>query len=115
MRSTAHTGRQPEFTQLDMEMSFVQPEDVMEVIEGMICILFRELEGIELKRPFPKLTYRGGDEPLDMRFGLEQKDFTDALRSSQAKVFATSIHWVQVVKGIRVPKGGELSRKELDD
>ena len=112
--------RQPEFTQLDMEMSFVQPEDVMEVIEGMICILFRELKGIELKRPFPKLTYEeamnrfGSDKP-DMRFGLELKDFTDALRSCQAKVFATSIQKGGVVKGIRVPKGGELSRKELDD
>ena len=112
--------RQPEFTQLDMEMSFVQPEDVMEVIEGMICILFRELKGIELKRPFAKLTYEeamnrfGSDKP-DMRFGLELKDFTDALRSCQAKVFATSIQKGGVVKGIRVPKGGELSRKELDD
>ena len=112
--------RQPEFTQLDMEMSFVQPEDVMEVIEGMICILFRELKGIELKRPFAKLTYEeamnrfGSDKP-DMRFGLELKDFTDALRNCQAKVFATSIQKGGVVKGIRVPKGGELSRKELDD
>ena len=112
--------RQPEFTQLDMEMSFVQPEDVMEVIEGMICILFRELKGIELKRPFAKLTYEeamnrfGSDKP-DMRFGLELKDFTDALRNCQAKVFATSIQKGGVVKGIRVPKGGELSRKDLDD
>ena len=112
--------RQPEFTQLDMEMSFVQPEDVMEVIEGMICVLFRELKGIELKRPFAKLTYEeamnrfGSDKP-DMRFGLELKDFTDALRNCQAKVFATSIQKGGVVKGIRVPKGGELSRKELDD
>ena len=112
--------RQPEFTQLDLEMSFVQPEDVMQVIEGMICILFRELKGIELKRPFAKLTYEeamnrfGSDKP-DMRFGLELKDFTDALRNCQAKVFATAIQKGGVVKGIRVPKGGELSRKELDD
>ena len=112
--------RQPEFTQLDLEMSFVQPEDVMQVIEGMICILFRELKGIELKRPFAKLTYEeamnrfGSDKP-DMRFGLELKDFTDALRNCQAKVFTTAIQKGGVVKGIRVPKGGELSRKELDD
>ena len=112
--------RQPEFTQLDLEMSFVQPEDVMQVIEGMICILFRELKGIELKRPFAKLTYEeamnrfGSDKP-DMRFGLELKDFTDALRNCQAKVFATAIQKGGVVKGIRVPKGGELSRKDLDD
>jgi len=112
--------RQPEFTQLDLEMSFVQPEDVMQVIEGMMCLLFRELKGIELKRPFLKLTYEeamsrfGSDKP-DMRFGLELKDFTDALRNCQAKVFATAIQNGGVVKGIRVPKGGELSRKDLDD
>jgi aspartyl-tRNA synthetase len=112
--------RQPEFTQLDLEMSFVQPEDVMQVIEGMIFILFRELKGIELKRPFIKLTYEealnrfGSDKP-DMRFGLELKDFTEALRNCQAKVFSTAIQKGGVVKGIRVPKGGELSRKDLDD
>jgi aspartyl-tRNA synthetase len=112
--------RQPEFTQLDLEMSFVQPEDVMQVIEGMIALLFKELKGIELKRPFAKLTYEeamsrfGSDKP-DMRFGLELKDFTEALRNCQAKVFATAIQKGGVVKGIRVPKGGELSRKDLDD
>ncbi|HEY7317791.1 MAG TPA: aspartate--tRNA ligase [Candidatus Binatia bacterium] len=112
--------RQPEFTQLDMEMSFVQPEDVMQVIEGMICMLFKELKGIELKRPFAKLTYEeamsrfGSDKP-DMRFGLELKDFTIALKDCRAKVFSTAIQQGGVVKGIRVPKGSELSRKDLDD
>ena len=112
--------RQPEFTQLDLEMSFVQPEDVMQVIEGMMCVLFRELKGIELKRPFAQLSYEeamnrfGSDKP-DMRFGLELKDFTNALRNCEAKVFATAIQKGGVVKGIRVPKGGELSRKDLDD
>ncbi len=112
--------RQPEFTQLDLEMSFVQPEDVMRVIEGMIGILFKELKGIEIKRPFTKLTYQeamnrfGTDKP-DMRFGLELVDFTAALRNCQARVFAAAIQKGGVVKGIRVPKGGELSRKELDD
>jgi aspartyl-tRNA synthetase len=90
------------------------------VIEGMIVILFRELKGIELKRPFIKLTYEealnrfGSDKP-DMRFGLELKDFTEALRNCQAKVFSTAIQKGGVVKGIRVPKGAELSRKDLDD
>jgi aspartyl-tRNA synthetase len=112
--------RQPEFTQLDLEMSFVQPEDVMQVIEGMIALLFKELKGIEIERPFTKLTYEeamnrfGSDKP-DMRFGLELKDFTGALRHCQARVFATAIQNGGVVKGIRVPKGGEMSRKELDD
>jgi len=112
--------RQPEFTQLDLEMSFVQPEDVMQVIEGMIALLFKELKGIEIKQPFVKLTYEealkrfGSDKP-DMRFGLELMDFTDALRHCHARVFATAIQKGGVVKGIRVPKGGELSRKDLDD
>jgi aspartyl-tRNA synthetase len=112
--------RQPEFTQLDLEMSFVQPEDVMQVIEGMIGLLFKELKGIEIKRPFAKLTYEeamnrfGSDKP-DMRFGLELKDFTDALRNCQMKVFTGAIQRGGVIKGIRVPKGGEMSRKDLDD
>ena len=112
--------RQPEFTQLDMEMSFVQPGDVMQVVEGMICLLFKELKSIELKWPFNKLTYQeamnrfGSDKP-DMRFGLELCDFTDALRNCQAKVFTNAIQKGGVVKGIRIPKGAEMSRKDLDD
>ncbi|MGH7886496.1 MAG: aspartate--tRNA ligase, partial [Candidatus Binatia bacterium] len=112
--------RQPEFTQLDMEMSFVQPEDVMAVVEGMIALLFKELKGIEMRRPFARLTYEeamnrfGSDKP-DVRFGLEICDFTDALRNSQAKVFAGAIQKGGVVKGLRIPKGGDMSRKDLDD
>jgi aspartyl-tRNA synthetase len=112
--------RQPEFTQLDMEMSFVQPEDVMLVVEGMIALLFKELKGIEVQRPFPRLTWKeamgrfGSDKP-DLRFGLELVDFTDALRNCQAKVFAAAIEKGGVVKGIRIPRGGDLSRKDLDD
>ena len=112
--------RQPEFTQLDMEMSFVQPEDVIQVVEGMMVLLFKELKGVELKRPFKKLTYaeainRFGSDKPDMRFGLEIKDFTEALRNSQARVFASAIKAGGVVKGMRIPKGTELSRKDLDD
>ena len=112
--------RQPEFTQLDMEMSFVQPEDVIQVVEGMMVLLFKELKGVGLKRPFKKLTYaeainRFGSDKPDMRFGLEIKDFTDALRNSQARVFASAIKAGGVVKGMRIPKGAELSRKDLDD
>ena len=112
--------RQPEFTQLDMEMSFVRPEDVMEVVEGMISLLFKELKGIDLRRPFARLTWReamdrfGSDKP-DIRFGLELKDVTGALRECKAKVFAAAIGKGGVVKAICVPKGGDLSRKDLDD
>jgi aspartyl-tRNA synthetase len=112
--------RQPEFTQLDMELSFVQPEDVMAVVEGMISLLFKELKGIELKRPFTRLTYgdamnRFGSDKPDMRFGLELSDFTDALRNCQAKVFTGAIQKGGVVKGMRIPNGGAMSRKDLDD
>jgi len=112
--------RQPEFTQLDMELSFVQPQDVMAVVEGMITLLFKELKGMDIPRPFPRLTYdeamnRFGLDKPDMRFGLELCDFTDALRNSEAKVFAGAIQRGGVVKGIRIPKGGEMSRKDLDD
>jgi aspartyl-tRNA synthetase len=112
--------RQPEFTQLDMEMSFVGREDVMAVVEGMIALLFKELKGIEIERPLPRLTYEeamnrfGSDKP-DMRFGLEIRDFSGALGGCQFKVFASAIQKGGVVKGIRIPKGGELSRKDLDD
>ena len=87
--------RQPEFTQLDMEMSFVQPEDVMEVIEGMICILFRELKGIELKRPFAKLTYEeamnrfGSDKPDMEIHGDKFHRFTVAIQSLHLNTFVT--------------------------
>jgi aspartyl-tRNA synthetase len=86
----------------------------------MISLLFKDLKEIELKRPFARLTYEeamnrfGSDKP-DMRFGLELRDFTDVLRNCQAKVFAGAIQKGGVVKGMRIPKGGELSRKDLDD
>jgi aspartyl-tRNA synthetase len=112
--------RQPEFTQLDMELSFVERDDVMQVVEGMIVLLFKELKSIELKQPFQRLTYaeamdRFGSDKPDMRFGLEIRDFTETLRNSQFKVFASAIQKGGVVKGIRIPKGGDMSRKDLDD
>lgn len=112
--------RQPEFTQLDMEMSFAAPDDVMSVVEGMIAVLFKELKSIEITRPIARLTWHeamnrfGSDKP-DTRFGLELNDFTGALRTSQARLFSTAIEKGGVVKGIRVPQGRDLSRKDLDD
>jgi aspartyl-tRNA synthetase len=112
--------RQPEFTQLDMEMSFTQTDDVIDIVEGMIVLLFRELKGIDIRRPFQRLTWdeatsRFGSDKPDLRFGLELRDFTDAVRGSQFKVFGAAIAKGGVVKGIRIPKGIELSRKDLDD
>ncbi len=112
--------RQPEFTQLDMEMSFVHPEDVMDVVEGMMALLFKELKAIDLALPFPRLTWQeamdryGTDKP-DIRFGLELRNFSSCLQKSQVKVFAAALERGGVVKGINVPEGGALSRKEMDD
>ena len=112
--------RQPEFTQLDVEMSFVQPEDVMQAMERMMALLFKELKGIDLKLPLRRLSWQeamsryGSDKP-DLRFDLELKDFSPAFRTSQIKVFANVLERGGVVKGIAVSGGANLSRKELDD
>jgi len=112
--------RQPEFTQLDVEMSFVQPEDVFQVVEVMIGLLFKELKGIDLQRPFPRLSWEqaisryGSDKP-DLRFGLELRDFSSTFQGSQVRVFSEALAKGGVVKGIAVPGGSAFSRKELTD
>ncbi|HHW08121.1 MAG TPA: aspartate--tRNA ligase [Clostridia bacterium] len=112
--------RQPEFTQLDMEMSFVTREDVMDLIEEMFCDLFARVLGIELARPFPRLTYQeamdkyGSDKP-DLRFGLELQDITELVKDSGFKVFAGVCAQGGQVKGLRVPGCAGYSRKDLDD
>ncbi len=112
--------RQPEFTQLDMEMSFVQREDVMGVVEGMISLLFKELKGLDIPAPFPRLSWdetvsRYGSDKPDLRFGLELKDFSATFQDSAARMFAEAVKKEGVVKGLHVAGGGRLSRKELDD
>jgi aspartyl-tRNA synthetase len=112
--------RQPEFTQLDVEMSFIEPEDIIEIIEGMMTLLFKELKGIEIARPFPRMTWaearaRYGTDKPDIRFGLELTDFSACFAKSQVKVFANVIAAGGIVKGLAVPGGANLSRKELDD
>ncbi|MFO7818235.1 MAG: aspartate--tRNA ligase [Thermodesulfobacteriota bacterium] len=108
--------RQPEFTQIDMEMSFVNEEDVMEVSERMICDIFRTIKDRELKTPFPRMTYAkamhlyGVDRP-DLRFGLELNDVTEIVRGSEFRLFAKA----ELVKALPVKGGSELSRKEIDD
>ena len=112
--------RQPEFTQLDVEMSFIQPEDIIQIIEGMMTLLFKELKGIDIKAPFPRLTWhearaRYGTDKPDLRFGLELKDFSQCFGKSQVKVFSSVLAGGGMVKGLSVPGGASLSRKELDD
>ncbi|MBI5588049.1 MAG: aspartate--tRNA ligase [Deltaproteobacteria bacterium] len=111
--------RQPEFTQIDAEMSFVDREDVIEVMEGLIKRIFEEA-GAELKPPFPRMTYaeavgRFGVDNPDTRFGLELKDLTDSLKGSGFKVFADAASKGGVIKALCVKNGAVFSRKDLDD
>ncbi len=112
--------RQPEFTQLDVEMSFIQPEDVFEVVEGMMALLFKELKDLDIERPFPRLTYAdamslyGSDKP-DLRYGLELSEFSDVFKGSKVAVFSRALEKGGIIKGLCVSGGAKLSRKELDD
>ncbi|RLA95652.1 MAG: aspartate--tRNA ligase [Deltaproteobacteria bacterium] len=112
--------RQPEFTQVDMEMAFVGEEEVQGCVEGMIKALFEEVLGVELKTPFPRLTYEealscyGTDKP-DLRFGMELVDVTEAARRTDFQVFLRAAEEGGVVKGMNLEGGEGLSRKELDE
>ena len=112
--------RQPEFTQIDIEMSFVDVEDIHKMMEGMMAFIFREVHGIDLSIPFPSLRYeealdRYGIDKPDIRFGLELRDISDLARESGFGVFREVMAEEGVVKGITVSGGAGLSRKELDD
>ncbi len=112
--------RQPEFTQIDVEMSFCAPEDVQGVIETLIPRLFKDLVGAEVKTPIERISYddamsRFGVDAPDMRYGLELCDLSDLVRGSGFKVFADAVEKGGVVKAINLTGVGELSRKELDD
>ncbi len=112
--------RQPEFTQLDIEMSFVQSEDVFNVVEGMMAVIVKELKGVELKTPIPRLTWdeatsRYGTDKPDLRFGLELVDLSRIFQGSKVQVFVGALERGGLVKGICVPGGASLSRRELDE
>ena len=112
--------RQPEFTQIDIEMSFVGEEDVMSLAEGMMTQLFKRVLGIKLKRPFAQLTYdeavgRYGLDKPDTRFGLELKDISDIVAGSNFKVFADAVKKGGVVKALNAKGCNNFSRKDIDD
>ena len=112
--------RQPEFTQVDLEMSFIREEQVYELIEGWITRLFQDLLEITLQPPFPRMSYaeameRFGTDRPDTRFGLELFDVTDLASISEVRVFLQAIERGGMVKVLRLPDGSRLSRKELDD
>ena len=112
--------RQPEFTQIDVEMAFVDREDVLLMMEGMVAAVFRSSVGIELPRPFPRLAYaealsRFGSDKPDLRFGLELRDLSGLFEGTSIQVFAQALAQGGTVKGFRVPNGAVFSRKDLDD
>ncbi len=112
--------RQPEHTQIDIEMSFVTPEDVWTVVEGMLAHVFKGVLGYSVQTPFPRLTYaevmnRWGIDKPDLRFGMEIVDLTELVRGCGFKVFADTVGNGGVVKGIVLKGGGTYSRKQLDD
>lgn len=112
--------RQPEFTQLDIEMSFIDEEDIFELIEEMMVKIFKEAMGKEIKAPFPRLSYDeailkyGSDRP-DLRFGWEIVDITEIVKDVEFKVFASAIEAGGVVRALNAKTCGSFSRKEIDD
>ena len=112
--------RQPEFTQIDLEMSFVDEDDVIALMEELLAEVVREVKGLDIERPFPRLAYHeamdryGSDKP-DTRFGLELKDISDIAKVSDFKVFLQAVELGGKVKGFAAPNMAGLSRKEVDD
>lgn len=104
--------RQPEFTQLDMEMSFMSQEEIIALNEKLVCHIFKTVKGIDLPTPFPRLTYRdamdkyGSDKP-DTRYGLELIDVSDVLKDSGFKVFKDAISKGGIVKILPIPMGND--------
>lgn len=112
--------RQPEFTQLDLEMSFVDSRDIQELVEGMVAYMWKGLYGTDLETPFPHIGYReamerfGSDKP-DMRYGLEWVGLTDVVREVPYKIFQSILSEGGIVAGICVKKEcGEVGRNEVD-
>jgi aspartyl-tRNA synthetase len=112
--------RQPEFTQLDVEMSFCDEEDVFGLIEGLFAELWQKVLGVTLNVPFPRLDIKesflrfGTDKP-DLRYELEIADLGDILAGTKAEIFRRVLTSGGVVRGLAVPGGKDLSRRELDE
>jgi aspartyl-tRNA synthetase len=111
--------RQPEFTQLDIEMSFVTQDDVIDLGEGVVAALWRELADFDIPRPIPRLTWhdamaRYGTDKPDLRYGVELTELTDYLRGTEFRVFAGAIDAGGYVGAVVMPGGSAQSRKELD-
>ncbi len=112
--------RQPEFTQLDLEMAFCDEEDVFALIEGLFADLWQQILGVTLTTPFPRLDIKesflryGSDKP-DLRYELEIADLGDALSGTRAEIFRKVLASGGVVRGLSVPGGADMTRRELDE
>ena len=111
--------RQPEFTQIDVEMSFVREEDIFGLVEGLMARIFRETLGIELETPFKRLPYdevirRYGVDKPDLRFEMEIETVTDLLGNTEFKVFRAAAEKGGNIAGLRIPDGAAFSRSQLD-
>jgi aspartyl-tRNA synthetase len=114
------SDRQPEFTQIDVEMSFITVQDIRDTMEGLMAHVFKEVLGITLELPFPILTYdeamgRYGVDKPDIRFGMELKDVTEPLKNSSFQVFRDAVEGKGTIKAINVKGGSSFSRKEIDE
>lgn len=111
--------RQPEFTQLDLEMSFVEREDVMEAVEGCVAAVFSEVAGVELRTPFERIPYEramleyGSDKP-DLRFEMRIADVSDEFRGSGLSIGRQVLEEGGGIRGFCIRGGGTMSRKETD-
>jgi aspartyl-tRNA synthetase len=113
-------NRQPEFSQIDIEMTCPRPEDIQSIAEGMIASVYRSVLGVDVRPPFPRMQYaeameRFGVDKPDMRFGLELKNLTSAFAGTSFRVFAEILARGESVYGIDVPANHTLSRRELDE
>jgi aspartyl-tRNA synthetase len=112
--------RQPEFTQIDAEMAFVDEDDVFRVGEGLMAAIWKESLGVDIQTPFPRMTYaeamaRYGTDKPDLRFGLPIADLTSILSKADFRLFQGVGEAGHRIRAIRVPGGARLSRKELDE
>lgn len=113
------SDRQPEFTQIDLEMSFIERDDIFEMTEGLFKLLWKEILGITIKTPFPRLSFydalhRYGSDKPDLRYGLELIELTDIFRDSDFKIFKDIISTEGIIYGINAKGCANYSRKQID-
>ncbi|MDI9470563.1 MAG: aspartate--tRNA ligase [Bacillota bacterium] len=112
--------RQPEFTQVDMETSFLSKEEILDLLEDLFKTIFKDALGVEFTKPFPRITYQeamdsyGTDKP-DLRFGMKIVDVTEEVRNSDFKVFVDALKSGGAVRSINIKGGNALSRTEIDE